>query len=291
MKRPWIGLLATLGREDNVHLVSAFSYVLVWSLALGAEGEGSLRMPKELEHAEIIDKAGAQLPLDISLTNQDGHKVLLKDYFTSDDARPVLLTLGYYGCPMLCSLVLNGLVEGLKAVSFKLGRDYRIVSVSIDDRESPDLAKKKQEAYLEALGQKAQAEWWQFHVSDKASIQELADSVGFGYNYDAKTNQFAHGAGFFVLTPSGILSRTLFGISFKPTDIKLAIHEAADGKIGSFLDRVILSCFHYNPDAHGYGIYIMGVMRLAGVVMVVVFGIVLLVYFREDRKRMKNVIG
>lgn len=274
-----------------MQLLQALSCALLCSLALYAEGEGSLRMPKQLEQAEITDKAGALLPLDIPLINQDGHKVLLKDYFTTDDARPVLLTLGYYGCPMLCSLVLNGLVEGLKAVSFKLGRDYRIVSISIDDRESADLAKKKQEAYLGSLDAKAKSAWWQFHVSDKASIEKLADSVGFGYNYDKKTNQFAHGAGFFVITPEGVLSRTLFGISFKPTDIWLAITEAADGKIGSFLDRVILSCFHYNPDAHGYGIYIMGIMRLSGVVMVVVFGIVLLMYFRADRKRMKNVIG
>jgi protein SCO1 len=264
--------------------------LLLLPAALMAEGEGSLRMPKELEQAEIEDKAGARLPLDVVMTNQDGKIVTLADYFSSSDKRPVILTLGYYGCPMLCSLVLNGLLEGLKGISFKPGQDYRLISVSIDAREKPDLAHRKRGAYLASLNAPLDVDWWQFHVADAEASKRLAQSVGFNYSYDKKTDQFAHGAGFFVITPDGVLSRTLFGISYKPTDIKLALSEASDGKIGSFIDRVILSCFHYNPDSHRYGIYIMGVMRLGAMATVLILGIVLLMYFRGERKRINSVV-
>lgn len=270
---------------------AALLSLYLYPLLVFAEGEGSLRMPKELEHAEIIDKAGAQLPLDVKMTNQDGRELKLGDYFSESDRRPIILTLGYYGCPMLCSLVLNGLTESLKNIKYKPGQDFRIVSVSIDERETADLAKKKQRAYLGSFGVSPDADWWQFNVMDSASSRRLADSVGFDFAYDKKTDQFAHGAGFFVLTPKGILSRTLYGIKFEPSDITLALGEASDGKIGSFIDRVILSCFHYNPDSHRYGIYIMGVMRLGGIVTVLVLGIVLLMYFRAERKRIDKVIG
>ncbi len=251
------------------------------------EGEGSLRVLKELEHTQIEDRAGANVPLDVQLTNAEGEAIVFGSYFNTDDKRPVILTLGYYGCPMLCSLVLNGLVESLKAVSFQAGDDYRIVSISIDEREQANLAKAKQKAYLSAMNAQEGADWWQFHVTTATEARRLADAVGFNYEFDKKIDQFAHGAGFFVLSPEGVLSRTLFGISFAPTDVKLALSEAASGKIGSFIDRVLLSCFHYNPDSHRYGVYIFGVMRLGGVLTVIILGLVLLFYFRQEKRRMK----
>ncbi|MCA9507231.1 MAG: SCO family protein [Myxococcales bacterium] len=248
--------------------------------------EGSLLVPKELRNAQIEDKAGAQIPLDIAMTNQDGEPVTLGQYFSKKDPRPVILTLGYYGCPMLCSLVLNGLVEGLKKVNYKLGKEYLIVSVSIDEREKSDLAKKKQASYLAALDvSQEEKEVWTFHVTTSAEAQRLASAVGFNYYYDKKIDQFAHGAGFFVLSPQGVLSRTLFGISYEPKDIKLALSEAVDGKIGSFVDRVLLSCFHYDPDSHRYGVYIFGVMRLCGVVTILILGVVLILFFRGEKRR------
>ncbi len=248
------------------------------------QGEGSLRLPQELKHAEIEDKAGAQIPLDITMTDQDGRVVHLADYFVTQ--KPVILSLGYYGCPMLCSLVLNGMIDGLRDLSFKLGSDYQIISLSIDEREQPELAQKKRKAYLEALGAKPEQEkFWSFHVAKSDESKKLADAVGFNFYFDKRNDQFAHGAGFFVLSPTGVLSRTLFGIKFSPSDIKLALNEAADGKIGSFLERVILSCFHYNPDSHRYGVYILGVMRLGGILTVLLLGMFLLVYFRAERIR------
>lgn len=247
--------------------------------------EGSLRVPKELQNTDIVDKPGASLPLDLPLINQEGIKITLREYFSDPNGPPVILTLGYYGCPMLCNVVISGLKKALMEMSFEPGKDYRIVSVSIDARESVDLAAKKKAAYLTSIGAPKDAEWWQFHVTDAESARRLANTVGFNYFYDKKTDQFAHGAGIFVVTPTGVLSRTLFGISFKPQDIKLALSEGSEGKVGSFIDKVIMSCFHYNPDSHRYGIYILGVMRLFGVVTVLVLATVLLMYFRSERKR------
>lgn len=249
-------------------------------------GEGSLLLPHELQNAQLEDKAGVLVPLDIALTNQDGTALRLGDYFSPSDSRPVVLVLGYYGCEQLCGLVATGVVKGLKQVSFKPGLDYRLISVSIDPRESIGLAKTKQELFTEALGiSKDNRSSWNFHVTSSEEALRLSQAVGFNYYYDKKVDQFAHGAGFFVLTPAGVLARTLFGISFKPSDIKLALSEAAEGKIGSFLDRVILSCFHYDPDSHRYGVYVFGVMRLGGILTILLLGGVLLMYFRKERKR------
>jgi len=270
--------------------VKKWLFLLVFALsnttqAEKSEGEGSLLMPHELQNATLVDKAGVQVPLDIILTDQDGKKLLLGDYFSPEDKRPVILTIGYYGCPMLCSLVLNGLLEGLKGVNFKAGPEYRIISVSIDEREQPDLAKAKQKVYLEALGISSDPSAWSFHVTSSTEARRLSDAVGFNYYFDKKIDQFAHGAGFFVLTPTGVLARTLFGISFTPSDIKLSLSDAADGKIGSFLEQILLSCFHYDPDSQRYGVYIMGVMRLGGILTILMLGGFLLMYFRLERKR------
>lgn len=243
-------------------------------------------VPRELQNAELEDKAGTQVPLDISMTDQDGKERKLGDYFSASDKRPVVLILGYYGCPMLCGLVATGIVKGLKQVSFKPGPDYRLISVSIDEREQVSLAKTKQELFSEALGiAKSDVSSWTFHVTTSEEALKLSKAIGFNYYFDKKIDQFAHGAGFFVVTPAGVLARTLFGISFKPSDIKLALSEAAEGKIGSFLDRVLLSCFHYDPDSHRYGVYVFGVMRLGGVLTILILGGVLLMYFRQERKR------
>jgi protein SCO1/2 len=249
------------------------------------EQEGSLRLPNELALSQLEDKAGVIVPFDVVVTDQDGKTFKLGQYFNDpSDTRPVIMTLGYYGCPMLCTLVLGGLLEALRHTSFKIGSDFRVISMSIDEREQPDLAKAKQKNYMQALGI-SNPEYWKFHVMSAGEAQKLADAVGFNYYYDKKEDQFAHGAGFFVLTPTGKLARTLFGISYAPTDIKLALSEAAEGKIGSFIEQVLLSCFHYNPDSQRYGVYILGVMRLGGVLTMLLLGGVLLMYFRFERKR------
>lgn len=269
--------------KNSFCLIIIFTALKIFALP-ESQGEGSLLVPHELENAKLLDKAGVQVPLDIVLTDQDGKERLLGDYFSSKDKRPKVLILGYYGCPMLCSLVTNGIVKGLKEISFKAGPDYQIISVSIDEREQPSLAKAKQAVYLEALGI-SDPSAWSFHVTSSSEARRLSDAVGFSYYFDKKIDQFAHGAGFFVLTPTGVLAMTLFGIEYDPSDIKLSLSKAADGKIGSFLEQIILSCFHYDPDSQRYGVYIMGVMRLGGIVTILMLGGFLLMYFRLERKR------
>jgi protein SCO1/2 len=245
--------------------------------------EGSLMAPRELKDTEIIDKRGSKVPMDVMLTNHLGQPVRLGKYFNGDDHRPVILTLGYYKCPMLCSLVLNGLLEPLKTVSLKLGDDYRVVSVSINPQEDAELAAAKRKGYLTALGA-TQSGPWDFHVGEEAQVRRLADSVGFQYKYHERSKEYVHSAGIFILSPEGVLSRTLYGIAYKEADLKMALLDAGKGKIGSLLDKVILSCFHYDPDSHKYGLYVFGVMRLGGLLTVLILGIVLALYWRNEKR-------
>ena len=179
--------------------------------------------------------------------------------------------------------MLNGLVEGLKGQSLKLGRDYSILSVSINPNEKPELAAEKRENYLKALGAASDAPWT-FALGSTENVARLAESVGFGYKYHAPSGEYVHSAGIFVLDPDGKLSRTLYGIQFTPNDLKMSLIDAANGKVGSLMDRIILSCFHYEPDSHKYGIYVFGVMRLAGVVTILVLGTLIIFLFRRERR-------
>lgn len=250
-------------------------------------GEGSLYLPKEMAQAEIEDKAGTVLPKDILLTDENGREKSLGEYLDENDPRPLVITMLYYGCPRLCSLVLNGQIGVLKKIALAPGKDYRMLAISIDEREGPELAAQKGAVYREALGIKPEEkDAWIFHVAKKEESGRLAKALGFNFMYDQRDDQFAHGAGLFFVSSSGTLVRTLFGIEFSPNDLKLALSEASEGRVGTtFIERVILSCFHYDPDSHRYGVYIMGVMRLGGIVTMLLLGTFLLIYFRGERKR------
>lgn len=246
-------------------------------------GEGSLQTPLAMQGADISDQRGAQLPLDIELTNHLGRKVILGDYLKSGGTAKVL-TLGYYECPMLCNLVLNGLVDSVSGMSLVLGRDYDVLSVSIDAQEKIELAAQKRESYLVSAGVSPSTEVWPFNVASEQEVRRLADAVGFGYRYDESIKQYAHAAGIFVISPDGVLSRTLYGIQYKPSDLKFSLMEASSGRIGSLMDKVLLTCFHYDPDSHKYGVYIFGLMRMAGLATIVVLGSFLTVLWRRDRR-------
>jgi len=256
-----------------------------FSFCLFAEGEGSLLVPKALEGTQVEDRVGAKIPMDVKLTDDTGRVVTLSNVFSDKaDKRPVILTLGYFECPMLCSLVLNGLVESLKDVSLKLGQDYRVMSVSIAPDDTYEVAKAKRENYLQSLQIKNAQAPWHFYVGDAAETKKLADAVGFGYKKD-KSGEIAHGAAIFFISPEGVLTRTLWGISFKPPDVSKALIESSEGKVGSPIARILLSCFHYNPDSRTYGVYIFGVMRLAGLVTVIIVAGMLFIYWRIEKKR------
>lgn len=258
--------------------------LLFVSLSAFADGEGSLLVPQKMEGTEIVDKRGAKLPKDARFKNHLGQDVLLGDYLKKD-GKPLIMTLGYYSCPMLCNLVMNGYHEAAMALSLHLGQDYRVLSFSINPKEDVALATAKRANYVRTLGTGNDPNGWIFHVGDEANIKRLADAVGFGFKWDARGGQYAHSAGIFVVSPEGVLSRVLYGIQYAPKDLKFALIDAASGKIGSVVDRIVMSCFHYEPDSHKYGVYVFGVMRAGAALTVLLLGIFLFANWTWERRK------
>jgi protein SCO1/2 len=236
-----------------------------------------------LKKVGIEQKLNSQIPLDLSFRDEAGREVRLGDYFRS--GKPVVLTLVYYECPMLCNQVLNGVVGTLQALSFTPGREFEVVTVSFDPREGPELAAKKKETYLKRFGREGAGAGWHFLTGDKASIDALAQSVGFRYVWDDESQQFAHASAIMVATPEGRLSHYFYGIEYSPKDLRLALVEASKGQIGTPVDELILYCYHYDP-ATGRFAPVMAVLRAAGVLTV--FGVVALIVFLVRLTRRKQ---
>lgn len=214
-------------------------------------------------------RLGQQVPLDLVFRDESGRAVRLADCF---GARPVVIALVYYECPMLCTLVLNGMVRTFRALSLELGSDYEVVTVSIDPDETPELAALKKAQYLEtfAAGEPTAGATagWHFLTGDQASIDALASTIGFRYAYDPESGEFAHASGFVVATPQGQLSRYLFGVEYITRDLRLALVEASQGRVGSLIDQVLLLCYHYDPATGRYGFAIVTAVRAAGILTV-----------------------
>jgi protein SCO1 len=227
-------------------------------------------LPSELEAVQVTEHLGETLPLDMVLTDHEGRQVKLGDYFGK--GKPVIVNLGYYGCPMLCGLVLNGLNKGLKQLSYLPGREFDVVSVTIDPKEDTALAKQKRESILEELGKEGAGAGWSFNTASEADIKRLADAVGFGYRWDEKGEQWAHAAVIAIASPEGKIARYLYGIEFSPKDLKLALLDASEGKVGSTVDRLLLYCFHYDSESKGYVLFARNMMKLGGVVTLVALG-------------------
>src|SRR5262245_13853993 len=212
------------------------SIILALVLATGA-GAQTPRLPvADLGFDQRLDQ---QAPLDAMFRDESGQAVRLGDFFTD---RPVVLVLAYYRCPRLCSLVLSGVLESLRELTFDAGKEFDVVIVSFDAREQPELAAAKKQSHVEQYGRPGGGRGWHFLTGDAEPIQRLADAVGFRFRYDAKTDDFAHASGIMVLTPDGRVSRYLFGIDYPPRDLRLALVEAAANRIGSPGDQVLLFC-------------------------------------------------
>lgn len=240
-------------------------------------------LPAELEGMGIDDKPGAELPKDVVLKDAAGKPVALGSFF--DGTRPTVLTLAYYSCPMLCTLVLNAVNNGLKDVAWNMGNEYRVVTISIDPRDTPEIAGEKQANYLRDYGRAAGSDAWTFLTGDEASVRKVADAIGFKYRWDEPTQQYVHAAAAFVLTPDGKVSRTLYGIEFPGRDLRLALVEASGGKIATAVDRLLLFCFHYDPQARGYVLAATRVMRAGGVLTALLLVLWLLRLWRGERPR------
>lgn len=222
--------------------------------------------PRVLRQVGFEQKLGGSVPLDLRFKDDSGRDVLLRDYF---GRKPVVLSLNYYGCPMLCTVTLNGLASALNVLtSFDAGREFEVVTVSFDPSEGPELAAQKKAAYLTRYKRPTAEAGWHFLTGDKAAIDALTGAVGFRYAWDEETKQFAHPAGIMVLTPEGRISRYLYGIEYAPKDLKLALMESSTGKIGTAVDQAILYCYQYDPMTGRYSASIMRIMRAGGVLTV-----------------------
>jgi protein SCO1 len=222
-------------------------------------------LPPALLNVGIDQKLGAQIPLDATFTDEQGRSVRLGDYFKG--GRPVVLSLVFYECPMLCNQILNALTGSLKGMSLKIGQDYDVLTVSFDPREGPELARKKKDGYVHSLNRAGAEEGWHFLTGQEAEIKRLTEAVGFRYAYDEQTKQFAHASGIMVLTPQGKVSHYLYGVEYAPRDVRLSLVEASAGRVGSPVDQLLLYCYHYDP-ATGKFAWVINLYRWGGALTV-----------------------
>jgi len=252
-------------------------------------GERTEAVPAELEGLGIFPRNGESIPLDLSFTESNGQQVELKDFF--DDRKPVFLTLVYYNCPMLCNILLDKFVEGLKELQWTAGQEFEIVTVSIDPKETPDQARFKKAHQIENYGRPSAAAGWHFLTGTEQNVAALADAVGFKYAWNEERQQFAHAAGIFVITPGGVISQTLLGLVYDEQTLRLALVEASEGDVGSFVDQALLFCFHYDAESGRYAPAAMNFMRLGGGLAAVILVAVLIRFWLRDRRRRTKLEG
>lgn len=263
-------------------LSSPWAIVLAASCLLTiAAARGDDQRPLELQGVGIDEKLGNKIDLDLQFTAENGYEVPLRRFFAS--GKPVILNLVYYSCPMLCNLVLNGQTSMLREIAWTPGNEFQIVTISIDPTENFGLAARKKQFQIESYGREVQG-GWHFLTDYKGNVKILADQMGFRYRWDDRTQQFAHSAAIMLLTPDGTVSRYLYGIKFNPRDVRLALTEASQGKLGSTVDKLLLFCFHYDSSARSYVLFARNLMRAGGVLIIFVMGFVLTHLWRRERR-------
>jgi protein SCO1/2 len=241
--------------------------------------------PPELTGVTIDEHLGQALPKDAAFRDAEGRAVRLGDYF--DGKRPTLLVFAYHTCPMLCSLVLDATVRSLNDVAWTVGREFDVVSISIDPKDTPETATKKRAQVVAGYPRaRGSTEGWHFLVGDESQIRRVTDAVGFRYNYDARQKQYAHPAAIYLLTPTGQMARYLYGIEYPPTDVRLGLLEATAGHSISTTERILLYCYHYDPQGKHYALVAMNVMRVGGgFTLLLLGGLLALMWAREWRRR------
>jgi protein SCO1 len=254
-------------------------------------GPGSARaqstLPPSLTDVGIDQKLGDQVPLDAVFKDEDGRAVLLAEFFNE---KPVVLVLGQFRCPMLCDQVLNGLVRAMLDMPLDVGRDFKVLSVSFDARETREMAAAKKKMYLQRYSRPGAGAGWHFLTGEETAIKRLTGAVGFRYHYDPRHDQFAHASGIIVLTPTGKVARYFYDVRFSPRDLRLGLVEASDNRIGSPADQVLLFCFHYDPLEGKYGLAVVNFVRLGGILTVLAL-VVLFVKLRRHERRANNTVA
>jgi protein SCO1/2 len=238
-------------------------------------------LPPIFNDVAFDQRLNEQVPPDAAFRDETGRAVTLGEYF---GRRPVILVPVYYSCTTLCPMLLDGLARSLRPISFEMGKDFDIVTVTINPRETPAQAAAKKDLAARQYARPGALVGWHFLTGQDASIRRVMSAIGFRYTYDAKTDQYAHAAGVVILTPQGRTSRYFYGIDLSPRDLRLGLIEAADNRIGSPIDQVLLFCYHYDPLTGKYGLIIMNVIRLVGLATVLVLGTFIVVMLRRDRR-------
>lgn len=255
--------------------------LLVAALALVATpGARADAVPPPLEKVDIVEHLGAKLPLDAELRDPSGAWRPLSSYLSN--GRPVVLSLAYFDCPMLCSLLLRGLTRTMRSMDLKLGRDYDALTVSFDPSDDIRVAAEKRRGYLQELDLPDTAPVWPFLTGQPDSIRRLTDALGFRYTPVPHSREFAHAAAIYVIEPDGTVSRYLYGVEFPVRDLKLAVIEASAGRVGSSFDRILMRCYRYDPASRHYALFISTYFRIAGVVILAVFGFFLFRFWRRE---------
>lgn len=238
-------------------------------------------LPKQLDEVKIDQKLDAQLPLNAEFKNEKGETIKLGDVIRE---KPVVFAFAYYTCPMLCGQVLQGITGSLKAVSFDAGKEYDVVVVSFNPRDSQHQAEKAKNTYVHRYARPGSENGWHFLYGDSLSIAQVTDAAGFRYKYDEISKQYAHGSAMMIVTPEGKLSKYFFGIEFAPKDVKFALMEATESKIGTVVDQIMLYCFHYDPKRGKYGPYIVNMLRIGASITIIGLG----AFYVSMRKRSKR---
>jgi protein SCO1/2 len=242
------------------------------------------QVPTEFEGAGVEEKLEAQVPLDLTFVNEQGETVQLKRYFES--GKPVILTLNYFRCPMLCTLTINGLVDAVKRIDWTMGDEFHVLTVSFNPDEGPELAEVKKRGYLSMYDREGAEDGWHFLTGDKENIDRLCDAVGFGYRYDEETGEYAHSSSIIFITPDGRVSRYMHDVQFVPNDVRLSLVEASQGKIGSASDKILLfTCFQWDPESGSYAPSAMKIMRAGAILTMLVLAVVLIVLWLRGPRR------
>jgi protein SCO1 len=255
---------------------------LLLLLALGAVASAQQPVPATMEDIGVDERLNAELPLDTAFTDELGNRVTLRDCLMS--GKPAVLQIGYFGCPMLCDLISQGMLRSMKDLDLQIGQDFSVIYISFDPRETQTDAYKKKKSYVEQYGRSGAAKGWHFLVGDKEPIKTITQAVGFKYKWVESSQQFSHPAVLTLLSPEGRVSRYLYGVEFPQRTVRLSLVEASQGKIGTTVDRVMMICFRYDASTGKYAFAALGMMRLGGGITVLVVAIVLMRLFLKERR-------
>jgi protein SCO1/2 len=256
--------------------------LFLFLLLVSPPGFSQSRTPVPLKGVDVEQRLNSQVPLDIPFKNERGQTITLDGLLRG---KPVILTLVYYECPMLCTQVLNGLITSLRPMNLSAGKEFDIITISFDPGETPELAAAKKSVYLKEYSRPNAVNGWHFLTGSQDSISRLTDAVGFKYSYDQKTDQYAHASVIMVLTPGGKLARYFYGIDYSSRDLRWALVDASNNKIGNLADKLLLYCFHYDPSLGKYSAHAINLIRIGGILTVLILGGFILRMRRRDQSK------